>query len=156
MRLLLIAAFTFAAATAVADDDLVEASRKAKEKRKAGTKSRVITNEDVEQAKGVLIEGKAPAKPADPPGPTLAEQHAVRTAKRQELEARIAQLRVVSAEVHKTVIELERNYYEENDLDRRDAVIAARFAEAYEMWKKATSQLASLEKELQELTGASN
>lgn len=109
---------------------LVEASKAAKAKKKTPSTTKVITNADVKKSQGKLVE--KPGKAAAPvkPEPTLLEKQAADRAARLEQEAKLAELQKNVAALEKEVAALEASYYESNDLDYRDTVIAKRFADA--------------------------
>ncbi|HJQ37059.1 MAG TPA: hypothetical protein VKB93_07965 [Thermoanaerobaculia bacterium] len=109
---------------------LVEASKAAKAKKKPSS-TKVITNADVKKSKGKLIERPATATAAEvkPEATLLEKQQAERTA-RLKAEATRAELDKTIAALEKEVAALEQSYYETNDLEYRDKVITAKFAEA--------------------------
>jgi hypothetical protein len=121
-------ALVFLAATNVAAQKdtsaLVEASKEAKSKRKGST-SKVITNADVKKSKGKLIERPGTAAPDPAPQPTLAEKHEAERG--FEREAKAAEAQKLVDELTKQLEKIEQAYYEENDLDKRDEVIARQF-----------------------------
>jgi len=129
---------------------LVEASKAAKAKKKPST-TKVITNADVKKSKGKVTElpastSKAPAKAK--PEPTLLEkQEAERTA-RLVNEGKRAELEKTIATLEGEVAALETSYYQANDLDYRDRVIAVKFGEA-------KTKLDAAKKELEGVLGSS-
>jgi len=126
MRLLLIA---FVIAAMQSDTTaLVEASKAAKAKKKTST-TKVITNADVKKSKGKLSEHPATSTPVVKLEPTLLEKQAAERTERLTLEAKRAELEQKVAALEKEVAALEASYYEANDLDYRDTVIAKKFAE---------------------------
>ena len=108
-------------------DDLVDAAKDAKSKRKKST-IKVLTNEDVKNAKAVLGTTNAPTTPVEPE-PTLAEKAAAEKAARTATEEKLAGAQKVVAELESRLAAIEQEYYEEDDLTRRDTVIAKRFDE---------------------------
>ena len=115
------------AATAHAGDDLVSASKAAKAKKKTST-TKVITNADVKKAKGKVVENNAPAKPADPvPEQTTMERYNADRAARAVLEQQLVAANATVAALEKALTVIEQQYYEENDLDKRDREIARKF-----------------------------
>ena len=121
------------AATAVLGDtpattqQLVDAAKGAKARRKAST-TRVITNADVKKSKGKIGQTALPATPIDEaPAETLTEHQAAAKKATAAAEARLAAAQKNVAELEKTVAAIEQEYYEESDLDRRDTEVVARF-----------------------------
>lgn len=113
-------------------DTLVDAAKAAKAKRKKST-SKVLTNSDVKKSKGTLVQSNAATKPVDavPEESLVEKQEAMRKERTERAEAlRIAEANV--DELEKELAAIEQQYYEENDLDRRDREIVQRF----EMTKK--------------------
>ena len=109
---------------------LVEASKAAKAKKKTGT-TKVITNADVKKSKGKLIENRTPATQTEAKQePGLVEQAAAKRLARIAAEERLAAAEKAFAEAEKEVAAIEASYYETNDLDYRDKVIAGKFVEA--------------------------
>jgi hypothetical protein len=122
---------------------LVEASKNAKSKRKTST-TKVITNDDVKKSKGKLVEKPGEAQPDPEPQPTLAEKHETDRAARLEREAKIAAADKKVNELTKELERIEQAYYEENDLDRRDEVIAKQFEETKKKLDDAKKALEDL------------
>lgn len=111
-----------------APDDLVDAAKTAKAKRKKST-TRVITNTDVKKSKGKVAETTLAPLPTDTaaPQPTLVErQQATRKAEGETAQKLSAAKEKVAA-LEKELADLETQYYEENDLNRRDTEIVRRF-----------------------------
>lgn len=133
------------ATTAMLADDLVEAAKAAKEKRKKST-TKVITNADVKKAKATLVE----TKPKEIPLSTVPEESSLQKQDR-ERKARIASdLKITAAGNAVTMFEkelamLEQKYYEENDLDRRDKELVRRFNDVKAKLDAARKELAVLE-----------
>src|SRR5687767_8127123 len=111
---------------------LVEASKAAKAKKKTSTStSKVITNADVKKSKGKLIQKPGAATPADAKQePSETEKTNALRATRMAAEERLAGAEKAVADLEKEVAALEASYYETNDLDHRDMVIAKRFEDA--------------------------
>ena len=106
--------------------DLTEAAKGAKAKRKKST-SKVITNADVKKSKGKIVE--TPNVPADAPEktPSLTETHeAKKAADKAAAELHTAQEKLV-ADLEKELAAIEQQYYEENDLNRRDTELVKKF-----------------------------
>jgi hypothetical protein len=108
-------------------DDLVDAAKAAKAKRKKST-TKVITNSDVKKAKAKLVENKPPEIPVDatPPESSLEKQARERQAQ-TAADIKLAAARKTLAEFEKELAAVEQKYYEENDLDRRDKELVRRF-----------------------------
>lgn len=110
-------------------DNVVDAARAAKAKRKKST-TRVITNADVTRAKGKAVETQSAGPVAEPPAEGVVQRH--QTARRERAAAE--QLRVLLiakiAALEKELASIEQQYYGEDDLNRRDTVIVRRFADA--------------------------
>jgi hypothetical protein len=126
MKRTLLAVLLIAATTVIADD-LVEAAKAAKAKRKKST-TKVITNADVKKAKAPLAE----TKPAEIPIPATPNESSLEKQARERLERTAADVRLAAAEktladFEKELAQLEQKYYEENDLDRRDTELVRRF-----------------------------
>jgi hypothetical protein len=117
------------AGVAGADDALVQASAEAKSKRKGST-TKVITNKDLKKSKGVLIEMKGEPQAAKASsGPTASEK---RAAEEKAEAIRTSQVSAVRLEIDallKDLARIEQNYYDENDLQRRDTVLVQQFSE---------------------------
>jgi glutamate racemase len=124
--------------------DVVDVAKSAKAKRKKST-SKVLTNADVKKAKGNVVESTAKQKPIDTtPEPSLVDQQeAMRKARATHgVLFTAAQAEVESLE--KELATLEQQYYEENDLDRRDSVLVRRFDETKKKLDAARATLAEL------------
>lgn len=126
MKRLLLAVLLIAA-TAAFGDDLVDAAKAAKAKRKKST-TKVITNTDVKKAKAKLAEHKPPEIPieAAPTESSLEKQSRERLAQ-TAADVKLAAARKALAEFEKELAAVEQQYYEENDLDRRDKDLVRRF-----------------------------
>ncbi|HUP63115.1 MAG TPA: hypothetical protein VNA69_22180 [Thermoanaerobaculia bacterium] len=156
-RLALALAVVSLAAIAAAQSDttaLVEASKDAKPKRKTST-TKVITNADVKKSKGKLIEKPAQKLPDVKQEPTLAEKHATDRAARLEHEAKLKEVTERIAALEAELAKIEQAYFEENDLDHRDAAIAKQFEEAKTKLDAAREELRALSSrtELRDLGG---
>lgn len=126
MKRLLLAVLLIAA-TAVWADDLVEAAKAAKAKRKKST-TKVITNADVKKAKAKLIENKTAEVPVEPlPDESSLEKQARERKERAAADVKLAAAKATVAQFEKELATLEQRYYEENDLDRRDTELVRRF-----------------------------
>ena len=128
---------------------LVEASKEAKAKRKGST-TKVITNADVKKSKSKVVE--RPGVPVTiKPKPTLAETH---EAERKARVAREEQLKALSetiAQLESELAKLEQSYFEENDLDVRDAEIVKRFNETKVKLDEARQKLSAVSSQLADL-----
>lgn len=143
MKRLLIAVLLIVATTMWADD-LVEAAKAAKAKRKKST-TKVITNADVKKAKSKLIENKTAAVPVEP----LPQESSLQKQERERKERAAADVRVAAAQTSVAQFEkelelLERKYYEENDLDLRDSEIVRRFNDTKAKLDVARKELEAL------------
>ena len=123
MKLLLIAILLLSDTSAV-----VDASKAAKEKRKKSS-TKVITNSDVKKSKGKIVETPGTAGEAPPATESLVEKHAADRKARLENDAKRIVLEKDVADLERELARIEQSYYDENDLNRRDTVITARFAE---------------------------
>jgi hypothetical protein len=124
-RLLL--AILLIAVTSAFGDDLVDAAKAAKAKRKKST-TKVITNTDVKKAKAKLAVNKTSeipieAAPAESSLEKQARERKAQTAAGLKLHAAEKTL----AEFEKELAAVEQKYYEENDLDRRDKELVRKF-----------------------------
>lgn len=132
---------------------LVEASKDAKSKRKAST-TKVITNADVKKSKGKVSQKPGSTAPADvKPEPTLLEKQAAERAARVIAEARLDTAKKVVAELERELAAIEISYYETNDLDHRDKVLAKRFAAVKAKLDEAEKELAAVSSQLSGVTG---
>ncbi|HEX2120904.1 MAG TPA: hypothetical protein VHL59_04610, partial [Thermoanaerobaculia bacterium] len=145
-------AFAFAvivllATDAVAQSDtsaLVEASKAAKSKRKTSS-TKVITNADVKKSKSKLTEKPASKTPAaeTKKEPGLVEKHEAERAARIAAEERLAAAQARVTQLEAELARIEKSYYEENDLDRRDRVITKQFDETKAKLEEARTELAA-------------
>ena len=124
--------------------DLVEASKSAKEQRRKST-GKVITNADVKKSKGKIGQTTLPplAVEAPPPGTTMEQHEAAKKAAAAD-DARLAAAQQSVTELEKELLMIEQKYYEENDLQRRDDVIVPRFNEVRLKLDAARKELESL------------
>ncbi|MBV9492787.1 MAG: hypothetical protein JOZ54_00970 [Acidobacteria bacterium] len=129
------AVLCFAALAAAAQDtkSLVDAAKNAKAKRKGST-TKVITNADVKKAKGTVVEKKpAPAKPAataekkPEPKPYVDQDDLYRQRIAADETLAAAQKKV--NELERELRAVEESFYNEDDLDKRDNLIAKKFEE---------------------------
>jgi septal ring factor EnvC (AmiA/AmiB activator) len=125
MKRLALAVLLIAASAAYADD-LVDAARAAKAKRKKST-THVITNADVKKAKGTVTENKLPAQAVEKQPESLVDQQARMRKERATTNANLAAAQRKVEDLEKEAAALEQRYYEENDLDRRDGELVKRF-----------------------------
>lgn len=144
MKRILLALFLIASTSIVADD-LVEAAKAAKAKRKKST-TKVITNHDVRKAKSKLIENKSiAAVPVEPlPKESPLEKQARERKEREAADLRLTAAKTTVATFEKELAQLEQRYYEENDLDRRDKELVRRFNEVKAKLDAARKELAEL------------
>ena len=109
-----------------AGDTLVDAAKEAKAKRKKST-TRVLTNADVKKSKGKI--STTPNVSTEPvkPEPGLIEKHeAAKAAEKAAAEKRAASEALIAA-LEKELAAIEQQYYNENDLNRRDTELVKRF-----------------------------
>ncbi|MDP9192224.1 MAG: hypothetical protein M3P06_11040 [Acidobacteriota bacterium] len=151
MKRLLLAVLLITA-TAVIADDLVDAAKAAKAKRKKST-TKVITNADVKKAKAALAETK-PAEVAVPTGPgeSSLEKQARERLERTAADVRLAAAEKTLAAFEKELAQLEQKYYEENDLDRRDTELVRRFNDVKAKRDAAMKELEALKPPAPEIT----
>ena len=128
LAVLMIAAVAFAGAMWA--DDLVEAAKAAKAKRKKST-TKVITNADVKKAKAKLIENKTGELPPLEPLPdeSTEQKHEREKKERAAADVKLAAAKATVVQFEKELAAIEHKYYEENDLDRRDTELVRRFNE---------------------------
>ncbi|HEX2061343.1 MAG TPA: hypothetical protein VHK90_11425 [Thermoanaerobaculia bacterium] len=136
---------TTAEAAVATPDDLVDAAKDAKAKRRKST-TRVITNADVKKSKGKVAETKLAPLPAETaaPQPTLVEQQQARRKAEADTVQQLAAAKEKVAALEKELAKLEQQYYEENDLDRRDTEIVRRFNEVKAKLDTARADLEKL------------
>jgi hypothetical protein len=122
---------------------LVEASKKAKPKRKAST-SKVITNKDVKNSKGKLIElAEKPLPPVEKKadGPSALQQQDERHKARLDAQDRVGAAAKRVTDLEKRLADIEQSYFEANDPNHRDSVIRKKFADARRDLEKARQEL---------------
>jgi hypothetical protein len=124
-----------------ADEEAVRAAKEQKAKRKNST-SRVITNADLPKAKGRVVEsGREMTPVAPPPSEGSLERHeAARRAALLAAEQIAAAERLVQS-IQVELASIEKSYFDESDLDRRDSEIVRRFEEAAERLRRADEAL---------------
>lgn len=127
LAVLLTAAMAVLADGPATTQQLVEAAKGAKARRKAST-TRVITNADVKKSKGKIGQTARPAIAIEEgPSETLTERHEAAKKAAAAAEARLAAARKDVADLEKTVAAIEQEYYDESDLNRRDTEVVRRF-----------------------------
>ena len=111
-----------------ADDTLVDAAKDAKAKRRKST-TKVLTNADVKKSKGKIA--TTPNVSGDPvkPEPTMLEKHTAAKAAEKALAEQRAASNTLIAGLAKELAAIEQSYYNTNDLNYRDTVLAKRFNE---------------------------
>lgn len=136
------------AAASPVPQEVIDKARETKAKRKART-SRALTNADVKKSKGRIVvnQGEAPAVPPATHPESLAEYQAALAA-RQDLERRRNAAQALVRQLERESAAIEQSYYDENDPDFRDRVIAARFAESATKLAAARTALETLESQL--------
>jgi hypothetical protein len=122
--------------------ELSDAAKGAKAKRKKST-SKVIRNADVKRSKGQIATTNAPTTPVEKE-PTLAEKHAASRAADKVATARRLKAEQLVADLEKEVAALERAYFDDNDLNRRDTVTVPRFNDAKARLDAARADLSQL------------
>jgi hypothetical protein len=125
-------------------DDLVDAAKAAKAKRKKST-TKVITNADVKKAKAKLVE----TKPSEIPAETTPAESSLEKQSRERLEQTAADIKLAAAkktlaEFESELAAIEQKYYEENDLDRRDKELVRRFNDVKAKRDAAKKELEAL------------
>jgi hypothetical protein len=131
-----------AAETAAAPQDLVDAAKANKAKRKNST-TKVLTNADVKKSKAKIVETKVPAAPVVRE-PTLMEKHVATKAAKADADAKRAATEELIGELEIELSAIEQRYYEENDLNRRDTEIVKRFNDVKKRLDEAKAALAQL------------
>ena len=125
-------------------DDLVEAAKAAKAKRKKST-TKVITNADVKKAKSQLIENKLEPVPVEAVSQeSMLEKQARERKERLASDLRLEAAKKTVADFERELAVLEQRYYEENDLDKRDAEIVRRFNDTKAKLDAARKELEAL------------
>lgn len=105
--------------------DLTDAAKGAKAKRRKST-AKVLTNADVKKSKGKVVETSVPATPVEKE-PTLLEKYEAQRAADRAASERRAELEKQIAGLEKELAAVEQQYYDENDLNRRDAELVRKF-----------------------------
>ena len=129
----------------VVADDLVDAAKAAKAKRKKST-TKVITNADVKKSKGAIVETKLAPLPEVKAEPSLVERHEAKKKAETESATKLAAAREQVAKLEKELAAIEQQYYEENDLNRRDTEIVRRFKDVKKKLDAARAALDTLTK----------
>ncbi|HYO77860.1 MAG TPA: hypothetical protein VE010_15480 [Thermoanaerobaculia bacterium] len=150
MKSLALALVFACAASAVAADGaqrardaakVLETAKAAKAKRKKST-ARVITNADVKKSKGsVVVTNQAQAPLEGPAEESLVDKQESMRSERATYDTRYAAAKATVDALQKELAALEQQYYEENDLDRRDREIVRRFEETKKKLALATTEL---------------
>jgi hypothetical protein len=124
-----------------ADEEAVRAAKEQKAKRKSST-TRVITNADLPKTKGKVVDsGREMTPVAPPPVEGSLERHeAGRRAEQLAAEQISAAERLVQS-IETELAAIEKSYFDESDLDRRDTEIVRRFEEAGERLRRAREAL---------------
>ena len=132
-----------------AESDLVKAARAAKAKKLASTK-KPITNADLKKAKSKLLthepatttatDTTASTATTDTRGPLAKEEERYRARKAAEERVNIASAKV--SDLEKEIDRVEQSYYNTNDPNERDTVIAKRFAQTKKQLEDARKELA--------------
>jgi len=143
MKRLLLAVLLIAVTSAFGDD-LVDAAKVAKAKRKKST-TKVITNADVKKAKAALAENKPREMLVEPvPAESSLEKQARERKATTAADAKLAAAEKTLADFEKELATLEQKYYEENDLDRRDTDLVRRFNDVKARRDAAKKELEAL------------
>ncbi|HEX7189994.1 MAG TPA: hypothetical protein VF381_00340 [Thermoanaerobaculia bacterium] len=135
------------------ESDLVKAAHAAKAKKQTSTK-KPITNADLKKAKSKLLtttpapatatDTTATATPTtattDTRGPITKDDERYRTRKAAEERVNAASAKV--SDLEKELDRVEQNYYNTNDPNERDTVIAKRFAQTKKQLEDARKELA--------------
>lgn len=111
----------------IGTDDVVDAAKEAKAKRKKST-SRVITNADVKKSKGKIVTTNVPETPVEEV-PSLSEQAEVKRAAENKAAELWAAYEKLVADLEKQLAVIEQQYYDESDLTKRDTEIVKNFNE---------------------------
>ena len=143
MKRLLLAVLLIAVTSAFGDD-LVDAARTAKAKRKKST-TKVITNADVKKAKAKLVENKPPDVPVEAlPAESSLEKQARERQAQTAADIKLHAAEKTLADFEKELAAIEQKYYEENDLDRRDKELVRRFNDVKAKRDAAKKELEAL------------
>jgi hypothetical protein len=117
---------TLCLGTAAFAGDLTDAAKGAKSKRKKST-SKVLTNADVKKSKGKIVQTPNLSTAPVEKEPTLTETYeAKKAADKAANELRVKREQLV-ADLEKELAAIEQQYYDENDLNRRDTEIVKKF-----------------------------
>jgi len=131
-----------------AESDLVKAAHAAKAKKQASTK-KPITNADLKKAKSKLLthetaplvtDTTASTATTDTKGPIAKDDEQYRA--RKEAQERVNTAVAKVSELEKELNRVEQNYYNENDPNERDTVIAKRFSQTKRQLEDARKELA--------------
>ncbi len=123
--------------------ELTNAAKGAKAKRDKST-SKVITNADVKSSKGKIVETPNVSAAPLEKEPTLREKHeAQRAAEKVASELRAQNVKLV-ADLEKELASIEQQYYDENDLNRRDTEIVKKFDDVKAKLEEVRIELAKL------------
>lgn len=123
---------------------MADQAKAARGKRKKST-TKVITNADVKKSGGRIIENSGAMTPIEPaPTQTLTEKQAAERKARQLADSRVAAAQGRVADLEKELAAIEHEYYEENDLDRRDHEVVKRFEDVNRRLKAARKTLTAL------------
>ncbi|HEX3581921.1 MAG TPA: hypothetical protein VH087_09190 [Thermoanaerobaculia bacterium] len=134
------------------ESDLVKASRAAKAKKLASPSTKKpITNADLKKAKSKLVTYEPPAPaaatdttassaPADAKGPLTKDDERYRA--RKDAEDRVNAATAKTRDLEKELDRVEQSYYNTNDPNDRDTVIAKRFAQTKKQLEDARKELA--------------
>ncbi|HEX8252305.1 MAG TPA: hypothetical protein VF846_04075 [Thermoanaerobaculia bacterium] len=150
MKSLALALVFACAASAVSADDaqrannranVLDTAKAAKAKRKKST-GKVITNADVKKSKGsVVMTNQAQAPLEIAAEESLVDKQESMRKERATYDTKYAAAKAIVDALQKELAALEQQYYEENDLDRRDREIVRRFEETRKKLALATSEL---------------
>jgi len=141
-------------APAQSESPLVRAAREGKAKR-GEEKSRItITNKDVEKSSGKLIQStNKPLEPLPQSTPTDEDRKKVadanaRKASRAELQAKVDSYQKTVTDLEKELRRIEETYYNEDDPDFREDVLAMNFEDTRKQLDAARKELADARKAL--------
>jgi hypothetical protein len=124
--------------------DAVSAAKESKAKRRKST-TKVITNADVKKSKGKIA--TTPNVSGEPvaPQPTLMDKHNAARAAEQVAAKQRAASDALIASLEKSLAAIEQQYYNENDLTRRDTELVKRFNDVKARLDAAKLAAASLQ-----------
>lgn len=135
------------------ESDLVKASKAAKAKKLASPSTKKpITNADLKKAKSKLLtyepatttapatDTTASAASIDAKGPLTKDDERYRARKSAENRVNVAAAKV--SDLEKELDRIEQSYYNTNDPNERDTVIAKRFAQTKNLLEDARKELA--------------